>query len=98
MPGFKAEVEHSLGQEEAIKRLKLFQDKVKESDEVKDVEGEWNDNVLTISFRTYGMNFSAKMTVEESKVAVDGQMPFAAIAFRGKIEQDIAGQLKKVLD
>ena len=98
MASFGAEVEHTLGQEAAIERLRGFVEKVQESStEVKDMKGEWTDNVLTISFRTFGMNISAKMAVEETQVVVDGTIPFAAIAFRGKIEQSIASKLKEVL-
>ena len=36
-------------------------------------------------------------TVEESVVRLEVQLPFAAMAFRGKIEQTMKGELEKIL-
>lgn len=99
MPSFSTELTHKLGQEQAIERLKLFLDKVQEKykDQVSNLEGEWTDHVLNFSFSTFG--FSIKGTIEalEEAVKLEGSLPFAAIAFRGKIEQSIREQLEKVL-
>ena len=99
MPGFSTEVPHTLGQEQATERLKGFVEKVREryQDQVKDMEGEWSGHTLNVSFKTYGFAIKATVDVEEDAVKLNGQLPFAAVAFRGKIEQSISGELEKVL-
>ncbi len=99
MPGFSTKVPHQLGQEAARQRLESFLDTVREKykDQVKNVEGQWNDHKLDFSFTTFGMKISGIMTVEEDHVLMDGTIPFAAIAFRGQIEQSIRDGLEKAL-
>ena len=61
------------------------------------MEGAWTDNVLNVSFTTYGFKITATLTVKETVVSLNGKIPFPAVAFRGKIEQTIADELKKAL-
>lgn len=99
MPGFSTEVPHQLGQQEATERLKGFLEKVQEKykDQVKNLEGDWNEHTLTFSFRTFGFSISGTLTVEEELAKLDGKLPFAAVAFRGKIQEGIREQLEKTL-
>ena len=99
MPSFNTDVPHSLGQEAAIQKLKGFLDRVKESykDQVKDLSESWDANVLTFAMKTYGMKISGTMTVDEEKVGVAGSIPIAAMMFKGKIQDSITAELKKVL-
>ena len=99
MPGFGSEVGHQLGQDAAIERLKTFLDRVREryKDQVSKLDGEWNANVLNFSLTTYGFTLDGVLTVEESLVTLAGTLPFAAIAFRGKIESSITAELEKAL-
>lgn len=99
MPSFGSQVEHELGQEEAIARLKTFLDKVREryKDQVSKLDGEWNENLLNFSLTTYGFTIDGTLTCEESCVTLNGTLPFAAIAFRGKIEESICNELEKAL-
>lgn len=99
MPSFSTEVPHQLGREEAIGRLKNFLDQVAEKykDQVSQLDGEWTENVLDFSLTTYGFKITGKLTVEDDVARMDGQLPFAAVAFRGKIEQSIGAELKKAL-
>ena len=99
MPKFKADVPHKLSQDEATERLKTFLEKVKEryQDQVSQLDGEWVDNVLNFSLTTYGFTIDGKLTVDDDKAALDGKLPFAAVAFKGKIEQSIASELEKAL-
>jgi hypothetical protein len=60
-------------------------------------EGKWEDNVLTFALTTYGFTISGTITVEDSEVKLQGQLPFAALPFKGKIEQSFAAALQKKL-
>ncbi len=99
MPSFNTEVEHQLGQQEATVRLKKLLDQVREQyrDFVTEVEGDWNNNVLTFSLKTYGFKIDGTLTVEDQLARLHGNLPFAALAFRGKIEQSISGELRREL-
>jgi hypothetical protein len=100
MPSYNAEVAHQLGQEEAVSRLKTkFLDLLghKYRDTVKDVQGTWTDSVLAFSFRSLGMAFKGTLEVGPDTAKINGSLPFAAIAFKGKIEQTIKHELEHAL-
>ncbi len=99
MPGFSTDVPHTLGKEEATERLKTFLDKVKQryQDQVSALDGNWADNVLNFSLTTYGFKIDGSLIVEDNVAKLSGNLPFAAVAFRGKIEKSIASELEKAL-
>ena len=99
MPGFSTEVPHSLGQEAATEKLKKFLEQVAEryKDQVSSIDGTWTENNLKFSLTTFGFTIGGDLTVEESTAKLQGQLPFAAMAFRGKIEQGIKAELEKAL-
>src|SRR6056297_1022585 len=99
MPSFNTEVAHQLGQHEATDRLKQFLEKVREryQDQVGNLSGEWQDSVLKFSLTTYGINVDGVLTVEDRVARLEGKLPFAAMPFRGKIEQSITAELEREL-
>ena len=99
MPTFSTEVPHQLGAAQAAERLKQFVAQVREQykDLVTDLQGVWTDNLLTFSFKTYGFKIHGTLTVDETAARLSGQLPFAAVPFRGKIEQAVAGELRREL-
>jgi hypothetical protein len=99
MSSFRTEVAHELGQEVATERLKSFLKKVSERyrDQVSHLDGTWTDNVLRFSLTTYGFDISGTLTVEDQLARLEGKLPLAALAFRGKIEQSIASELQREL-
>ena len=99
MPGFSTEVPHQFDQESALEKLRSFLDTVEErfKDQVSAVEGEWTDNVLNFSLTTFGFKIEGVITVEDKVARVEGKLPFAAAAFKGKIESSIKDELQKVL-
>ena len=99
MPNFTMDVPHNLEQEEAKNRVQGLLEKVREQyqDQVSDLEESWTDNTLSFAFKTYGFDIKGDVNVEPEKVCLQGGLPFAAVAFKGKIEQVIREQLEKVL-
>jgi hypothetical protein len=99
MPGFRTEVRHPLGREAAAERLKSFLDQVAQryKEQVSSLEGDWTDNVLAFTLTTYGFKIPGTLTVEDDVAVIEGQLPFAAVAFRGKIESSIKSALEKAL-
>ena len=99
MPSVKLTVPHELGQEEATQRIRGFLEKVKHryQNQVSDLEEQWTDNVLAFSFKTYGFNIKGQMAVEPADVRFEGQIPLAAMLFKGKIEQTLREEMTRLL-
>ncbi len=99
MPSLKFAVPHALGQEEATARIRGFAEKVKEhyQNQVSNLVETWTENVLDFGFRTFGFDIKGRMTVEPTDVQFEGQIPLAAIMFKGKIEQTIREEMNRVL-
>ena len=99
MPSLSISAPHALGQEEATTRLKNFFAKLKErhQDKMSNLEEQWDDNRLAYAFSTYGFNIKGDVTVEPNEIKVNGQLPFAAMMFKGKIEQTVREELEKLL-
>lgn len=99
MPSFNVEVPHSMGQAVAQERMESFLDSMerKYKDQISDLSGSWTDNILNFSFSTFGIKIVGKMTVEQDKVLFDGELPFAAMMFKGKIASGIQEALEKAL-
>lgn len=99
MPKLSLSIPHRLGKERAMELVKDFAEKIHDRfhDQAKNIEHSWEDNKLNFSFRTMGMNFKGALTVEEEVVNVEGELPFAAMMFKGKIEQGFREELTKLL-
>jgi len=99
MPSFNVQVPHSLGQDAARARMESFLETMekKYKDQISDMDGSWSDNILNFSFNTFGIKINGKMTVAEDNVQMDGELPFAAMMFKGKIASGIQEALEKAL-
>jgi hypothetical protein len=99
MPSYSVSVPHNLGQEPARERVEQFLEGVQRdyAAHVSDVCGEWSDNQLAFRFLASGLKVSGTLVVDETLVAVTGPLPLAAVLFRGRIEQTIRDELRKLL-
>ena len=99
MPALKMQFPHQLGRETAQERLRTLLAKVKHryGDQVSNLRESWSDNVLDFGFSTYGFGIQGNVTVDENEVRLDGQIPFAAMMFKGKIEQSLRETMTKTL-
>jgi hypothetical protein len=86
-------------QHEAVERLQSLVDRIVKSQggQVEVFDQTWNDNVLSFGFKTFGVKLTGTMTVGPSDVRVVGDLPFAAVLFKGKIETGIEEQLQRML-
>ena len=99
MPKLDLEVPHQLGADVAKQRLEKFSEMLesKFKDQVKDISQSWEGDTLTFGFKTMGISFEGKLTALEDKLAVQGDLPFAAMMFKGKIESEIKQQLERLV-
>src|SRR4029078_8540918 len=98
-PAVKMIFPPKLGQAAAQQRLQGLLEKVKNryGDQVSNLRESWADNVLDFGFTTYGFAIQGKQAGEENDVRLDGQIPFAAMMFKGKIEQGLREQMTRLL-
>ncbi|MBA4017996.1 MAG: hypothetical protein C0483_12550 [Pirellula sp.] len=103
MPKFNTSVPHTLGKEKAKTSLKGFFEKAKEfgSKDASDVQEDWSkwdtDGILAFSFKTFGIAIKGLITVLEDKVNIEGEIPFAAMMFKGKIEEGFREKIGKAI-
>jgi hypothetical protein len=99
MPRLSVGVPHSLGQEEATRRLKNQAASAKErfGEHVRNLQEEWDGNALRFGFTAFGFRIEGTLTSGESEVRVDAKLPLVAMSLKGTIEQQIRGQLGKIL-
>ena len=95
MPRLALEVPHTLGREEAARRLK--EQAAKARDQVTDLEEQWNDHTLTFRFKAMGFGVSGTMAVEDAAVKIDVNLPLAAMMVKGMIEQRLRQEIAGVL-
>jgi hypothetical protein len=99
MPRLSLAVPHLLTPDEAKQRLK---DKfaaalVEHQGRVSNTREEWRDHTLSFGFQAMGMAVSGTVAVEPKQVKVDAELPFAAMLFKGAIEQRLRDEVAALL-
>src|SRR5687768_5684952 len=99
MPALKMSFPHQLGRQAAQDRVvdRLAKLKERHGGKFNITQETWVENVLDFVFSTYGMQIKGKVTVDDNEVKLDGQIPFAAMMFKGKIEQELRDQMTRLL-
>ncbi len=99
MPKLKIEVPHKLTQEEALNRIKglLGEVKTQFADKISNLQENWRGNMGTFSFSAMGFSVSGSLSVTPSMVELFGNLPFAALFFKGKIEATIRERAETLL-
>jgi hypothetical protein len=99
MPRITMETPHTLGSEEATRRLKdkFGAVRAKYGTQVHNLREQWADHTFSFEFSTMGMGVSGTVQVEDANVKLDAHLPFAAMLFKGVIEQRIRQELGGLL-
>ncbi len=100
MPSIALSIPNPLGQQAASDKLKAFLGRLKErhQDKVSNLEEKWtDDHHLDFGFTTYGFSIKGDLAVEQDAVKMNANLPFAAMMFKGKIEQAIRDEMGKLL-
>ena len=99
MPTMEITVLHQLSQEEALRRIKtlLNQVKAEQPDTFSDLQESWTETGGEFSAKIMGMDVSGRLAVTPSEVQLTGNIPFAALPFRGQIEEAIREQAQQLL-
>ena len=99
MPAMEMTIPHTLGQEEALRRIQslLAQVKAQYPDTFSDLHETWTDSGGEFSATIMGMPVSGRLTVTPTQVHLAGNLPFAALPFKGQIEETIRTQAEQLL-
>lgn len=99
MPSFAMSVPHKLTQDEAQSRIKNLLAELKQQygDQVSDLQETWNGHNGQFALTAMGMRISGTLAVEPEQVSLNGNIPFAAVPFRGQIEKLIREQAETLL-
>ncbi len=97
MAKFKVAMDHGMERTLVVERLVGFAEEMRDNVpvEVKNIEESWDsEGNLVFSFTTMGFKVSGEVVTCTTQVTVSGQLPFAALPFRGAIERAIAERLR----
>ena len=87
MPKLSMQIPHTLGREEATRRLKEQLPKVRNL--ATDLDEQWQDHTLTFHFTAMGFKVSGVLAVEDTVANLDIDLPLAAMFVKGTIEQRV---------
>ena len=99
MPKLTVTVEHSLGAEEAVRRIKEKQETVVATSEVQvtNLEIDWNGNDMDYQFQVFGAKISGTMAVTDTDVTTNMSVPLLAMAMKGRITSQVEDRLNELL-
>lgn len=92
-------IAHTLSGKDALSRIKklLTQAKKEFGDKVSDLEEKWTKNAGEFSFKALGFAVSGTLVVSDTDIQIDGTLPWAALPFKGQIEEVIQEKAKEIL-
>ena len=99
MPKFSVTVPHNLPHEEVVSRLEQFEHILRQKfkDSVSDLEQKWEGDDVVFRFKSFGMAIAGKIRILDKQLAVEGDLPFTAMMFKGKIESAVREQLDRLM-
>ena len=89
------QIPHTLGREEATRRIKEQIPKVR--DQVADLDEQWQDHTLTFHFTKMGLKFGGVLAVEDAVANLDLDLPFLANPWKAEIAQGARQQIGALL-
>ena len=99
MPQLSIDLPHTLGQDEAARRLKERFDFATEMyrSQLKDLDHRWDDHTFSFGFHAMGMKVAGTLAVEPANVKLNVDLPFAAMLFKKAIEERVRHEVGRML-
>ncbi len=99
MPKSSITVSHTLGKQEALRRLTglLSQAKEQYGDRITDLREDWTESGGTFSFKAMNFRISGALDVSDTDVKINGEYPWAAKPFQGTIEATLRERAERLL-
>ncbi|MBA3550702.1 polyhydroxyalkanoic acid system family protein [Patescibacteria group bacterium] len=99
MATINLELQHSLTEQEALKRIKKLSTEIQDQygDKMSEVNESWKGNKGAFSFSTKGYNISGTIEVKKYTILIHGDIPWSLGLFKGKIEKTIRDRAQILL-
>jgi hypothetical protein len=99
MPKLNLTIPHSLTPDEAAQRIRsLLNDlKAEHGDQIDDLKEEWTGHTGKFACTVMGFGVSGILTIEPSTVTITGNLPLAAMLFKGRLEAMIKRHAAELL-
>lgn len=99
MPSSKVTVQHQLGKDEALRRIKAILGEAEKNGDgrISDVQETWTDDGGSYSFNVAGFKVNGSIDVRDTDVEIDVNYPLAARPFKDKIESTLRERAQTVL-
>ncbi|HQY30777.1 MAG TPA: polyhydroxyalkanoic acid system family protein [Thermomicrobiales bacterium] len=99
MPKIAITVPHTLGANEATTRIQGLLGEVKRDfgDQVTDLSETWTGHGAEFAFRVMGMQVSGTLQIADHLVQMQGDIPFAALPFKSRIEAMVRKRTEQLL-
>ena len=100
MPNLTKNYPHSLGKEEAARRLKerIASEKINKANVASVSKEVWNDPYnLDFSMTLFNYRVDGTLKVEDSEIVVNLNLPFVAMMVKGMIEDQMQQQMDAML-
>ena len=94
------EIPHTLSKDAALNKIKTLLPNLRTeySDLISDLEENWIGYEGNFKFKIKGYKVSGIVTFKDKSILIDGDIPFSALLFKGKIEQTIISEARKILN
>jgi len=99
MPKINLTVPHTLGQEEAKRRVAslMADSRTRFADKISNAVESWNGNIESFSFKAMGFSVSGTLEVQPAQILIEMSLPLAAYPLKGRIENEILTHARELL-
>jgi uncharacterized protein (UPF0303 family) len=98
MPQINVKVPHGLDAQAAFARLKPALEKLAKDFQGQDLELSTTDTTAVFSFKSLGFTIKGQAEARADEVAVDVELPFAAMMFKDKAQEAIEKNVRRALE
>ena len=98
MPTVRVSVPHNQAPDEVVQRSQPYIEKLVNDFEGKDLDLQWTGNNADFSFKSLAFTIKGRVEVDEEKIAVDVDLPFAAIMFKDKVQKALTKNLTRAVN
>ena len=98
MPIVSVSVPHNRDPEVVIKNAQPHIQKLVDDFEGRDLEMEWNGHNADFSFTSLAFKINGKVAVDDEKITIDVDLPFAAIMFKEKVKKALTKNLTRAVE
>jgi len=97
VPKINFDIAHTLSTDEAKQRLQRFIEFSQSNSQVSEFNHNWDGDTLSYDLKTFGIKILGNIAIQPEKLAVDCDLPFSAMMFKGKIESEMKQQIERLL-